>query len=60
MSDKQSFKVALIGIPENERNVLRNIFKLSLYRPRTYSFAAAGEPIQILMVDAENAAAMTA
>ncbi|MGB5064515.1 MAG: response regulator, partial [Candidatus Competibacter sp.] len=59
MSDKQSFKVALIGIPESERNVLRNIFKLSLYRPRAYSFAAAGEPIQILLVDAENPEAMT-
>ena len=58
MSDKKSFKVALIGIPENERNVLRNIFKLSLYRPNAYSFAAAGEPIQILMVDAENPSAM--
>ena len=58
MSDKKSFKVALIGIPENERNVLRNIFKLSLYRPNAYSFAAAGEPIQILMVDAENPDAM--
>ncbi len=58
MSDKKSFKVALIGIPENERSVLRNIFKLSLYRPHTYSFAAAGEPIQILMADAENPEAM--
>jgi len=58
MSEKKPFSVALIGIPENERNVLRNIFKLSLYRPHTYSFATAGEPIQILMVDAENPEAM--
>ena len=58
MSEKQPFSVALIVIPENERNVLRNIFKLSLYRPHTYSFATAGEPIQILMVDAENPEAM--
>ena len=58
MSDKQTFKVALIGIPENERNVLRNIFKLSLYRPYAYSFATTGELIQILMVDAENPTAM--
>lgn len=58
MSDKKSFKVALIGIPENERNVLKNIFKLSLYRPHTYVFTAAGEPIEILMVDAENPEAM--
>lgn len=58
MSDKKSFKVALIGIPENERNVLKNIFKLSLYRPHTYSFAAPGEPIQILMVDTASPEAM--
>lgn len=58
MSEKKSFKVALIGIPEKERNILRNIFKLSLYRPHSYSFAAYGEPMQILMVDAENPEAM--
>jgi len=58
MTSKQSFKVTLIGIPESERNILKNIFKLSLYRPHTYSFAAAGEPIQILMVDATNPEAL--
>ena len=54
MSENKSFKVALVGIPEKERNILSNIFKLSLHRPHTYSFAATGEPTQILMVDAEN------
>ncbi|MBE2294030.1 MAG: response regulator [Phycisphaerales bacterium] len=58
MSEKKSFGVGLIGIPDNERNVLKNIFKLSLYRPYTYSFAAAGEPIQILLVDGENPEAL--
>lgn len=58
MSDKKSFTVALIGIPENERNVLKNIFKLSLYRSYSYTLGSVGEPIQILMVDAENPDAM--
>lgn len=58
MSDKKSFRVALIGIPENERNVLKNIFKLSLYRSHSYTLATIGEPIQIVIVDAENPDAM--
>jgi len=30
MSSKKTFAVAMIGIPEHERNILNNIFKLSL------------------------------
>ena len=58
MSEKKPFEVALIGIAEKERNILSNIFKLSRHRPHTYSLAATGDPIQILIVDAESPEAM--
>ena len=54
MSDKKTFAVAMIGIPDQERNVLKNIFKLSLYRAYTYTFISANEPGQILIVDADD------
>lgn len=54
MSDKKSFKISIIGIPEQERNVLKNIFKLSLYRPYAYTLISVYEPSQILMVDADD------
>ncbi|MDG4596082.1 MAG: response regulator [Candidatus Contendobacter sp.] len=54
MSDGKTFAVAVIGIPENERNVLRNIFKLSLYRAYTYTLVSVDEPSQIMMVDADD------
>ncbi len=58
MSDGKTFAVAVIGIPENERNVLRNIFKLSLYRACTYTLVSVDEPGQILMVDADDPSAL--
>lgn len=54
MSDKKTFAVAMFGIPEPERNILKNIFKLSLYRTYTYTLASADLASQILLVDAEN------
>ena len=59
MSDGKTFAVAMIGIPEQERNVLKNIFKLSLYRAYTYTLISVEEPSQILMVDADDPNAMT-
>ncbi len=58
MSDKKTFMVAFIGIPDNERNVLKNIFKLSLYRARTYMLVSSNEPSHILIVDADDSMAM--
>ena len=58
MSDGKTFAVAVIGIPEHERNVLKNIFKLSLYRVCTYTLISVDEPSQILMVDADDPSAM--
>ncbi len=62
MSDKKAFAVAMIGIPDQERNVLKNIFKLSLYRAYTYTLISANisanEPSQILIVDADDPEAM--
>ncbi|MFO1424632.1 MAG: response regulator [Candidatus Competibacteraceae bacterium] len=58
MSDGKTFAVAVIGIPENERNVLRNIFKLSLYRAYTYTLVSINEPSQIMMVDADDSSAL--
>jgi len=54
MSSKKTFAVAMIGIPEHERNILNNIFKLSLYRDRTYTIAAADEAAQIVLVNADD------
>lgn len=58
MSDKRTFAVAMIGIPDHEQNVLKNIFKLSLYRTYTYTLISANEPGQILIVDADNSEAV--
>ncbi|TVR64605.1 MAG: response regulator [Candidatus Competibacteraceae bacterium] len=58
MSDKKTFMVAMIGVPDHERNVLKNIFKLSLYRANTYTLASIDEQGHILIVDADDAAAM--
>lgn len=58
MSDKKSFLVDMIGIPAHERNVLKSIFKLSLYRAYAFIFASANEPCQILMVDADDPEAL--
>jgi two-component system cell cycle response regulator len=54
MNDKKTFAITMFGIPELEQNVLKNIFKLSLYRPLTYKLASADLASQILLVDAEN------
>lgn len=62
MSDKKTFSVAALGIPEQEQRVLRNIFKLSLYRPHAYMLTAADhtQPVDILIVDADDTQALTA
>lgn len=59
MSSKRTYTVAMLGIPEHERHVLANIFKLSAYRTRTYILASAGEVNEILIVDADDANAMS-
>ena len=58
MSDGKIFAVAVIGIPEHERNILKNIFKLSLYRAYTYKLISIDEPSQILIVDADDPTAL--
>ncbi|MER2557204.1 MAG: response regulator [Candidatus Competibacter denitrificans] len=55
---KKTFQVAMIGISESERNILRNIFKLSQYRNYTYIAAIPGELTDILIVDADDPQAM--
>jgi twitching motility two-component system response regulator PilG len=59
MSSKRTYTVAMLGIPEHERHVLANIFKLSAYRTRTYMLASPGEVNEILIVDADDANAMS-
>lgn len=54
MSDKKTFAITMFGIPEPERNVLKNIFKLSLYRTYTYTLASVEQASQILLVDADD------
>ena len=58
MSDRKSFLVDIIGIPDHERNVLKSIFKLSLYRANAFIFASTHEPCRILIVDADDPEAM--
>ncbi len=58
MSNKKIFAIAMIGIPEPERNILKNIFKLSLYRTHTYALASADQASRILLVDADDPNAM--
>lgn len=58
MSGKKTFTVFPIGIADGEKKVLRNIFKLSLYRPRSYKLyesPADGVP-EIALVDTALAA----
>lgn len=55
---KKTFQVAMIGISESERNILRNIFKLSQYRNYTYAVAVPGELTDILIVDADDPQSM--
>lgn len=56
--EKKTYIVSMIGIANAERNVLRNIFKLSQYRTYAYSVAVAGEAWDILLVDADDPQAM--
>jgi two-component system cell cycle response regulator len=58
MNSKKTYAVAMIGIPDNERHVLTNIFKLSLYRAHSYKSATADDPTEILVVDADDPKAM--
>lgn len=58
MSDKKTFAITMFGIPEPERNILKNIFKLSLYRTYAYTLASAEQASQILLVDADDPKAM--
>jgi twitching motility two-component system response regulator PilG len=59
MNSKRTYAVTMIGIPENERHVLMNIFRLSLYRAHSYKLASPDDPTEILMVDADDTQAMT-
>jgi twitching motility two-component system response regulator PilG len=55
---KKTYSIVMIGITEAERNVLRNIFKLSQYRTYSYNVAVQGEVMDVLMVDADDPEAM--
>ena len=56
MGSKRTVAVVMIGIPEYERHILLNIFKLSSYRPRSYALlnGASEKPAELLMVDADD------
>ena len=55
MSNKKIFSVAAIGISNIERNIMRNIFRLSQHRVRSYTLldSEAATP-DIALVDAES------
>ena len=56
--EKKTYAVAMIGITEVERNVLRNIFKLSQYRAYSYTIAMPGDATDIVLVDADDPKAL--
>jgi len=58
MTSKKTYAVTMVGISGSERHVLTNIFRLSLYRPHSYTLATPDDPTEILMVDADDAQAM--
>lgn len=51
---KKTYTITMIGMAEAERNVLRNILKLSQYRMYSYIIAMPGEAIDIFVVDADD------
>lgn len=55
MTSKKLFSIAAVGISDTERNVLRNIFRLSQHRVRSYTLleTEASTP-DIAMFDAET------
>lgn len=56
MSGKRTFAVTAIGVADNEHRILKNIFKLSAHRPRTYDLLD-GLPdgrTEILIVDGDD------
>lgn len=60
MSGKKLFPVIAIGVADHEHKVLRNIFKLSQHRPRSYDLvenASANPQIAIVDLDGQNAQA---
>ncbi len=60
MNSKRTIVIAMLGIAEHERNILKNIFKLSSHRAQTYTVATADEPSELLIVDADDPQAMAA
>ena len=56
MSSKRTFAGIAIGIPDYERNVVRNIFKLSFHRTRSYQLidTISDEANTIALVDFEG------
>ena len=60
MSGKRIFAVTALGVADNEQRILKNIFKLSMHRPRAYDLVA-GMPnarTEILIVDGDDDTAM--
>lgn len=51
---KKTYTITMIGMADAERNVLRNILKLSQYRMYSYIIAMPGEAIDIFVVDADD------
>ncbi len=60
MTSKKTFSVAAIGIPANEQRILKNIFKLSAYRARSYTLSELSfeSSANILIVNGDDANAM--
>ncbi len=61
MSNKRTFKVAIIGLTQQEQGVLTNCFRLSSHRPFAYAQVpfVADTAFDIVIVDGDDQQAMT-
>ncbi len=57
-SEKKPLSVAIMGISEHERNIIKSIFQLSLYRTHSYTLILGYESCHILLIDADDPGAL--
>lgn len=54
MNEKKTFSVVVLGLSDSDRNILKNIFRLSLHRTRSYRFAEPGDMPDIVLLDEQQ------
>lgn len=55
MNDKKTFNVTALGLTDSDRKILKNIFRLSLHRTRSYQLAEPGTGMpDMVLVNAQG------